>query len=120
MPTTGGYGRRARTQSRDMRRPAPAFVAAVAAAVCAGVAAAAIGWLAPPLVLPVVSAMLIAVAALAALLALLAPAGPAGLLSYWDVSGAFTFLGIGAALLSEPDAVLPLLESGIDPGKTDN
>ena len=73
-----------------------------------------------PLVLPVVSTLLliaaIALAALAWWRPTLDPRQP----DYWDVSGALTMAGIGAALLSEPDAVLPLLEAHWPTEKTRN
>lgn len=31
--------------------------------------------------------------------------------SYWDVAGALAFIGMCAAILSEPDQVIPLLEA---------
>lgn len=69
------------------------------------------GTLPAPLVLPVVSTLLLLAAALIALVAWWRPAPHPSLPGYWDVSGALTMAGIGAALLSEPDAVLPLLEA---------
>lgn len=63
-----------------------------------------------PLVLPVASILLLTGAGAIALLAWLRPHGDAAQPNYWDVTGALTFAGIGAALLSEPEAVIPLLE----------
>jgi hypothetical protein len=76
------------------------------------------GTLPVPLVLPVVSTFLILAAALVAILAWRRPAIDPHLPNYWDVSGALTMAGIGAALLSEPDAVLPLLEAHLPAEKT--
>lgn len=87
------------------------------------VTAGALGFLASrlpmPLVLPVLSMILLAAAIAAALLGWLRPAVDSRLPGYWDVSGALTFAGISAALLSEPEAVLPLLEAAI-PSRTDD
>ena len=47
---------------------------------------------------------------LVALIAWRRPAPEARLATYWDVSAALTMAGVSAALLSEPEAVLPLLE----------
>jgi len=32
-------------------------------------------------------------------------------ITYWDIAGALTFIGIVAALLSDPDQVVPLMEA---------
>jgi hypothetical protein len=36
---------------------------------------------------------------------------PAASLSYWDIAGALALIGMGAAMLSEPDQVLSLLDA---------
>ena len=61
-----------------------------------------------PLVLPVVGLLLLIGATGTAWAASRRP-HPIGGPSYWDVSGALAFAGIAATLLSEPEAVLPLL-----------
>lgn len=70
-------------------------------------------WALPqPLVLPALSILLIAAAAATALVALRQPQEPSReRVTYWDVSGALTFIGICAALLSDSAQVLPLLET---------
>jgi cobalamin synthase len=70
-------------------------------------------WTLPaPLVLPVLSVLLIAAACLTALLAWVRPHNRWDeRVTYWDITGALTLVGICAALLSEPDQVMPLLES---------
>ena len=87
------------------------------------VTAGALGYLASrlplPLVLPMLSLILLAAAIAAALLARLRPEQGADRPGYWDLSGALTFAGISAALLSEPEAVLPLLEAAM-PSRTDD
>jgi len=70
----------------------------------------------PPLVLPAASLLLLAAAVMAATIAWRLPAPHRSQLTYWDVAGAATFIGIAAALLSEPDQVLPLFETA--PGRT--
>jgi hypothetical protein len=82
-------------------------------AAAAGVAAALWflpGHVARPLILPILSSLLVLAAMLVALIAWRRPAPDARLATYWDVSAALTMAGVSAALLSEPEAVLPLLE----------
>ena len=73
-----------------------------------------------PLILPVVSTLLLLGALVLALIAWRRPGADPRLPNYWDVSGALTMAGIGAALLSEPDAVLPLMEAHWPTEKTRN
>lgn len=70
-------------------------------------------WTLPvPLVLPVLSALLVAAACITALLAWVRPHNKWDeRVTYWDITGALALVGICAALLSEPDQVMPLLES---------
>ena len=70
-------------------------------------------WLLPlPLVLPVLSVLLIVAACATALVAFRRPPHPTpDRVTYWDVTGALTFIGICAALLSDSAQVLPLLET---------
>ncbi len=63
-----------------------------------------------PLALPVVSTLLLLAAMLLAAVAWRRPGHDPRKPNYWDVSGMLTLAGIGAALLSEPETVLPLLE----------
>jgi len=64
-----------------------------------------------PLILPVVSTLLLLGALALALVAWRRPNADPLLPNYWDASGALTLAGIGAALLSEPEAVLPLMDA---------
>ena len=90
--------------------PALAFAAAVLIGFCAWVAAT----VAIPrdAVLPAIGVLFFVLAALAAL-------GAWGLgqthnhrtLSYWDVAGALTLLGICAGILTEPDQLVRLIEA---------
>lgn len=64
-----------------------------------------------PLVLPAISILLLAASALIALVAWRRPRPHQSQLGYWDLAGALTLIGIAAALLSEPDQVVPLLET---------
>ena len=61
------------------------------------------------LVLPVLSVALVLGAGAVALYAWARPARDQAI-TPWDVSGALAFLGIAAALLSDPEQVLPLME----------
>lgn len=107
--------------SRPAMQPILAGPEAVALAtlVLGGGAFLVMAWLLPvPLVLPVLSVLLLATAGGVALIACRRPRPHRSQLGYWDVAGAVTFIGIAAALLSEPDQVLPLLE-GTRPLRTD-
>jgi hypothetical protein len=97
----------------------PLVLMIATALITAGALGALASHLPPPLVLPVVSLILLTAAIAAALLAHLRPARDPKLPGYWDVSGALTFAGISAALLSEPEAVLPLLEAAM-PSRTND
>jgi len=97
----------------------PLVLMIAAALTTAGALGALASRLPLPLVLPMLSLILLAAAVAAALLARLDPARDAQRPGYWDLSGALTFAGISAALLSEPEAVLPLLEAAM-PSRTDD
>lgn len=68
-------------------------------------------FLPPPLILPALSTLLLAAAGGIALIAWRRPCPHQSMLSYWDLAGAVTFIGIAAALMSEPDQALPLFEA---------
>jgi uncharacterized membrane protein (DUF4010 family) len=82
----------------------------IGAALLAALAVSA--WSLPPaLVLPAFSLIALGIACAMALLAWRQPGAANGRrVSYWDLAGALTFLGLCAAILSEPEQVLPLLE----------
>jgi hypothetical protein len=62
--------------------------------------------------LPVTSTLLLASAGLAALIAWLRERGPGtGRVTYWDVAGALTLIGISAGTLVDPDHLLRIVES---------
>jgi hypothetical protein len=86
---------------------------AAAAAVFAGASAtSALVWTLPaPLVLPAIGVLATLAAAIVALIAWLTAQQMSASLTYWDVVGALTLVGVFAALLSEPELVLPLLEN---------
>ncbi len=69
-------------------------------------------WYLPhPIVLPILSVAAIVGAIIVALIAWLSKRREtAADLSYWDVVGAMTMVGICAALLSDPEQAIPLLE----------
>ena len=62
------------------------------------------------LVLPIVCLAALATACLIGLLAWNSPTLDGRHPNYWDIAGALTFIAMCAAILSEPDQVLPLLE----------
>ena len=70
-------------------------------------------WALPaPLVLPAFSAAAVLAALAVALSTARAPASPqAPRLTYRDLSGGLALIGIAAALLSDPEQVLPLVEA---------
>jgi len=63
------------------------------------------------LVLPLFSVAVIACAGAVAALAWAQPKARPARITYWDIAGALTFIGIVAALLSDPDQVVPLMEA---------
>jgi hypothetical protein len=63
-----------------------------------------------PLVLPIASIVLLILAAAVALIAWRLPRVPPEYVTYWDISGALTLIGVFAALLGDPEQVIPLLE----------
>ena len=87
----------------------PQVAAAASAALVAAGLATALLFVPWPLVLPILSAAMIALAAGVALIAWLRKSDWSGI-TYWDVAGALTFLGICAALLAEPEHALAVLE----------
>ena len=100
------YGR---THRRHVSGPQLAFAACTFAA-AAGLTVST--WTLPaPLILPVLSVFLILAACGMGLVAWLCASGDERGLTYWDVSGALTFVGICLALASEPEQVLPLLQA---------
>jgi hypothetical protein len=68
-------------------------------------------FLPPPLVLPAISILLLIAAGGIALIAWRGRRPHQSSLSYWDLAGAVTFVGIAAALMSDPDQALPLFEA---------
>jgi hypothetical protein len=62
--------------------------------------------------LPLVTTLLFCLAALAALVAWTRGKMAHHRLTYWDVAGALTFIGIGTAALIDPEQMLRLVESG--------
>ncbi|NWG26803.1 MAG: hypothetical protein HXY30_20685 [Pseudorhodoplanes sp.] len=102
---------------QPIRGPSAAFLAAVAATF-AGMGLLGLYWPAP-LLLPAASLAMLAAASAVAAVALLRPAPGPGL-TYWDVSGALTLAGICAALLSEPEQVIPLIENASRPRVAQN
>lgn len=85
----------------------------LAAATAAGLSGLALAFatLPRPLVLPVLSVLLILIACAVALIAWRFPVrSRPNVVTYWDIAGVLTFAGICAALLAEPEQVLPLLE----------
>jgi hypothetical protein len=90
--------------------PQAVFAAAIVAtfAVLAGTATALPGDLA----LAVASTLLFLMAAAAALAGWLRDRGPAlGRVTYWDVAGALTLIGIGAAAFMDPEQLVRIFES---------
>jgi hypothetical protein len=86
---------------------------AMALSACLGATAFVLAaWTLPgPLVLPVFSVLAILAAGVLAVVAWTGPRPrPAARLTYWDIAGALTFIGVCAALLSDPEQALPLME----------
>ena len=69
-------------------------------------------WTLPPAaVLPTVCLAALVTAVAAAAFAWNRRTRDRGHPNYWDIAGALTFVGMCAAMLSEPDQLLPLLET---------
>lgn len=98
-----------RAQSGDWN--GPMLLAAVVAGVGTAAAGALVWTLPPPLVLPAVATLAIVAATLVAAIAWVTAQRASTPLTYWDVAGALTFVGVFAALLSDPELALPLLET---------
>lgn len=67
--------------------------------------------LSPPLVLPVIGVLATLAAVVVALIAWATAQRMAAAITYWDVAGALTLIGIVATLLSEPELVLAFLDN---------
>jgi uncharacterized membrane protein YfcA len=81
------------------------------AAVLAGTLLISAWSLPPQLVLPTVSLSALATACVVAFVAWRIRARERGHPTHWDIAGALTFIGMCAAILSEPDQVVPLLQA---------
>jgi hypothetical protein len=106
MPVSSGSGRAARQAANGPQTLALALLIAGF-----GAFSLLVLFLPPPLVLPAISTLLLAAAGGIALIAWRGPKPHQSMLSYWDIAGAVTFIGIAAALMSEPDQALPLFEA---------
>jgi hypothetical protein len=100
-------------------RPAPqrsegqgftGLILAIAGLLASG---AVLAWSLPPaLVLPGLSVLVLLSATAAAVIGWLRPCRPrTDRVNYWDVAGALTLIGVCAALLSDVEQVMPLLEA---------
>ncbi len=89
--------------------PVIAFGAAVAVAFVTLAAGQAM--LSRDAVMPLIASLLFALAAVVALLAWRVPTLPRTNVSYWDVAGALTLIGICAAATIEPEQLALLIES---------
>lgn len=86
----------------------------LAVGLCAAATLTSLAFLSLPaaMALPAFSVISVATAAFVALLAWLTPHRiVAGRLDVWDIVGALTLIGISAALLSDPEQAIPLLEA---------
>lgn len=89
----------------------PRLLTAVVASAGAATTCFFVWALPPPLVLPSIGVLAIATAIAIAGAAWLTTQRKTATVNYWDIAGALTFIGIFAALLSDPELVLALLES---------
>jgi hypothetical protein len=89
----------------------PTLTAATVALAGASTTCTLVWTLPAPLVLPALGVLATLAAALIALIAWVSAERMGGALTYWDVVGALTFVGIFASLLSEPELALLLLEN---------
>jgi hypothetical protein len=69
-------------------------------------------WTMPaPLVLPAIGVLATLAAAAVALIAWLKAQRAAANLTYWDIAGALTLVGVVATLLSQPELALPFFDN---------
>lgn len=100
-----------RLTARGLDPLGPRLAAGVAGLVLLAAFLAAASSLPRPLVLPILSLAALGIAAAVALFAWRRPIQrDAEHVTYWDVAGALTFLGVSAATLSEPEHFWPLIE----------
>jgi hypothetical protein len=103
---------RRRRQGRRSDVVGPNLTAGFAGLLLLAAFVAAAGSLPRPLIVPTLSVTALGIAAAVAFIAWRRPMQrDAKYVTYWDVVGALTFLGMCAAALSEPDQLVPLLES---------
>lgn len=100
------------TTSRSPTRwDGPKFTLAIVLAIGIALFAAAMWFLPHPIVLPLLSVAAVCGAIVVAIIAWLSGHRETATdLSYWDVVGAMTMIGVCAALLSDPEQAIPLLE----------
>jgi hypothetical protein len=98
-----------------IRREAAASGPAIGMAITAALLTATLGlsaWTLPPaLILPTFCLAALVAAGVLAAFAWNRRTGEKGRPNYWDIAGALTFLGMCAAILSEPDQVWLLFEA---------
>lgn len=99
------------TSKSPTRWDGPKFTLAIALILGIFLFGTAMWFLPHPIVLPLLSVAAIGGAIVVALIAWLSTRRENSVdLSYWDVVGAMTMVGICAALLSDPEQAIPLLE----------
>jgi hypothetical protein len=101
--------------SDPIRQEATANGPTVGMAIAAGLLTATLGLsallLPPAVTLPTVCLAALVAAGATAAFAWISRARHQRHPNYWDIAGALAFVGMCAAMLSEPDQLLPLLES---------
>ena len=107
MSVTGSHQGLQGLREHPLLSPAAAFAAAILLVVL--VFALTSGTISPDLVMPVVATTLFALAGVSAVLAWQL-GGAATRLTYWDVAGALTFIGIVLAALIDPEQMVRIAE----------
>jgi hypothetical protein len=101
--------RKPRIRFRDWNGP---VLAALGVTFAGASTACTLIWTMPaPLVLPAIGVLATLAAAAVALLAWLTAHRAAATLTYWDIAGALTLVGVFATLLSEPELALPFFNN---------
>ena len=100
-----------RPRLRIRRWSGPQFTAAMLLLAGAATAGTSIMALPAPLVLPAIGVLATLGAMAMALIAWSAAKQIGEALTYWDIAGALTLIGVFATLLSEPELALPLLDN---------
>jgi hypothetical protein len=100
------------TRQRDGSRSNPQILLLAGVTILVGAAPllSGHGLVLATMLLPALSAVFVVAAGLLTAVAFMCKAAPDTRITWWDVSGALYFLGCAAAVLGEPDLIIPITE----------